>query len=499
LTLFRAPASDRDIVQFVAVATGKAANSTGALLVALLIGRHLGPDGLGQWTLVAAGAALLHTSLASWTQPAMVRFGCEEWGRSHALNRTLGVRLPFMALSLLLALLTLTVAPERWLAPLIGLPASMVWLLGLYFLSQWMSTEAQLLLQATNRLAQIALLSPAVAGLAVAALFGLSALQELTVPTAVLAVAGAAVLVWGTVLVRTVLLVRWRWETPRRSEVAGYLGYSLPLFGAFAVGYVSGWGDHLLLRMFVSITAVGVFGLSYQMFATLVTANGLLPTVLLPRLIARQLDASDTIRRYVETVIPTLLTFWILASIWAVAALPVLLPVLAGGAFLPSLAPLRILLIAVPGNAVAALYTVVFNLEQRTKAMLGYQVAMAVVNILMSLLLIPPAGVPGAAIATALSHLLVQALYLSDHHRRLHISPVPVAMLWLASAGAGLLQVRVEQGWMRIAWALVTTVLLVVVARAVRAVNPDIVPRIFSGPLSAVAPFVNRALVAARN
>ena len=106
----------------------------------------------------------------------------------------------------------------------------------------------------------------------------------------------------------------------------------------FAVGYLSDWGNHLLLRRQSSIETVGQFGLSYQMFSTMLAANGALSTLLLLRLVASPSRSDQASGRYVRDVEPTIFVLWALAATATVAVLPPLLTAAAGDRFAPAAA-----------------------------------------------------------------------------------------------------------------------------------------------------------------
>jgi len=74
-----------------------------------------------------------------------------------------------------------------------------------------------------------------------------------------------------------------------------------------------------------SIETVGQFGLSHQIFSTMLAANGALSTLLLPRLVASQSRSNEASGRYVRDVVPTLFVLWALAATATVAVLPPLL------------------------------------------------------------------------------------------------------------------------------------------------------------------------------
>src|SRR5690349_2351705 len=105
---------NRAVGVFAALAAGKVVSMVCNMIAPVIIGRRLGPELLGRWTLLVAAGTLLHTVLVNWTHNATVRYGSEEWVQTRGLNRTLGSRLPLLGGSLIVAVLVLMLQPGRW-------------------------------------------------------------------------------------------------------------------------------------------------------------------------------------------------------------------------------------------------------------------------------------------------------------------------------------------------------------------------------------------------
>jgi O-antigen/teichoic acid export membrane protein len=280
------------------------------------------------------------------------------------------------------------------------------------------------------------------------------------------------------------------------TDIARHVGYGLPLLFTFSVGYLSDWGDHLLLKAFSSVASVGLFGLAYQVFTTLLAANGMLVMVFLPRLIARQIRSGDTMVTYVDHVVPTVFTLWALGAIWVVAFIPTLLHPLAGSSFRYVLTPALVLCAVIPSSVVTSLYTVLFNLQQRMSRLFVYAVVMTVINLGLSFVLIPTYGIAGSAIATAVSFIFGQIAYVADQHQHLRLPGLRIWAIGSASLAAGVIQVALGQALAaRTLWAVVSSAALIWTARRVVAVDPALLARILSGPLAPVASVFTRALV----
>ena len=264
---------------------------------------------------------------------------------------------------------------------------------------------------------------------------------------------------------------------------------------AFAIGYFSDWGGHLLLTQMGSLDEVGWFGLAFQFMTAMVAANGMLITVLLPRLIAHEVRHVGYMRTYIESEIPTLYALWMMGTIWSIALVPVIARFMVGAPFDESVGVLLVLLIAVPCSVLNSLYVVLFNLQERTGHVLLYVTLMTVIGVGVSIVLIPSYGALGAALGTVVSYLVYQAAYVWDQHRRFE---VPAGRIWIISAtavGLATLQVVVGAGvFERILWAGLSTIAMTAVIRVIGCIDADLVVRLFGSRIGP-ARFINRTFV----
>jgi O-antigen/teichoic acid export membrane protein len=484
----------RDTLLVAGLTAGKAVVVIAGLGTTMVVARLAGPEGVGQWSLAIAAGTFVHTAFLNWTHASTVRFGAEEWTVSRSLSGTVAGRWPLVAASALMAAAALGLQPLHWLERAFGVPSAAWWLVGAYALALWVAAEAQAALQALNRLDLQAWLAPLAAAAALVAVLG-AGLGGSGSPLRLVAAAACGMLtVW---VPATLLLLRRtvRWQPPAMEATLRHLRYGWPLAIAFAVGYVSDWGDHVLLRALTTIEAVGQFGLAYQVFLVLLAINGAVTTLLLPRLIAGNVATGDDGKQYVEQALPTLFVLGALVSLVAVAALPPLLLWIAGPRFGGGAGVLAILCAVAPANVATGLYSVLFSVQQRLSRVLVYTTVMAAVNIVLSLILIPPYGVYGAAAATAVSYGVAQLAYLLDQHRFLRVPAQHVALLWglCLVFGAGQAAMPTEGGW-RLGWVLVTLAVVSFAARSLDAINAPLVDRLFGGALAPVGLILRRTL-----
>lgn len=466
---------------FLAVAAGKVVAVTIYVLAPVLVGRMLGAEGVGRWTLLVAAGTLLHTALINWTHMSTVRFGTEEWTTRHSLHQTLGSRLPLLVTSITVAAILLMAQPGRWLERWFSASPSDWWLVALVAISVWFAAEAQAALQAAGRLVWQAIAAPVLAIASMAALVSLFVSGHSSLSRAIVAFTLPPILGWSAVWIYNLARSQTRLVDLTLHDTWRHLQYAAPVLPTFALGYLSDWGDHLLLSRYASVTEVGLFGVAYQCMVTTMSASGTLVTMLLPRLITKELAKPGSMRTYLEEEAPTLYSLWMLGTIWVVALLPLAIERVVGPGLTASVGLLLVLFIVVPASVVASLYTVLFNVQQRMGRMLVYLFAMAVTNLVVSVQLIPHYGSLGAAIGTVLSYVVYQASYIQDQHRTLAVSQRRIWILWSAGLILGVSQFVVGVDVpSRLVWAVAACVGLVAIIRVEGCVDAALLSRLLS-------------------
>jgi O-antigen/teichoic acid export membrane protein len=483
-------ASDPSLRQFITVGGASALSLALNLLTGVIVARLLGPAGFGQWALIVAGASLLHNVLVSWTQAPVMRFGSEEWAAHGTLSRTMAARLPLLGVSAALAVLLLF-DPGGWLRRAFQVDSANWGLVGLYAVGLWLAGETQTIMRASDRVVPQARLMPLARALTVLAAASCFWQEDASLRTIGAVLVGVPIAIWGAAWVWALHRAGLRPQTPHLPESWRHLVYAWPLVPSFAVGFVSEWGDHVLMRAMTTAVDVGMFALAYQAFTALLIANGVFTTVLLPRLIVGQLRTRELTMRYLRTVVPTVFTLWMVVCVWAVAVTPPLLVWLGGPEYGASAPIVRLLCIAVPTSVIMHLYGILLDVQQRLTRLLLFSAVVALTNVALSVVLIPTFGAAGAAIATASAYLTGHLMHVRDQHQWLGVPTRPVLLLWCAGVVAGLVQaLALESLQARCTWAAVTTVGLTLVSRWAGSVDAGLVMRIFPGRLNAVGAII---------
>jgi O-antigen/teichoic acid export membrane protein len=464
------------------------------MLNAALLARLLGPDGVGQWALLTATATALHSGLLNWTQAGGLRYGREEWASSGTVRNTWAGRWPWIAGGL--GLSAAIMLPGSWtpFGRLIRLPVEWAPLVPLYVVSMWAMAEAQTLQQVTGRIGPLALVPVIPTAATATLLVGLASAHRAWSSAGVLAtLVGVAVITWSASCAHEMRLARAGW--PRPAGLARTFRFGWPLIPGFLAGYLAAWGDHLLLQAWFTVRDVGFFQAAYQ--ATLLTAGLATPitTLLTPRAIDASRDPA-ALPRLLRVVFPTLAVLWAVAIVPVIVVLPAAFERLLGPSFTPARHLLVVLLALVPGAVVSQVYSVLFTVQGRLRQNVLILVAMTSINLGLSLALVPRFGAYGSCLATVVSYLASQLLYLVDQHRHVKVPMGGALSLFAALWAFGLLQLLVGPAlFPRIALAVVAWTAFVALARRRGLADAAVIQSVLSGRLSVAAPHLCRLLV----
>jgi O-antigen/teichoic acid export membrane protein len=488
---------NRDVRNLLMLLVARGAKIPVALLSTALLGRQLGPEGVGLWVMIVAAGTLLHSVLINWTHAISVRFGCEEWSKEHSLDDTYGRRMPLMLGGALIALVLVALVPLDWLQLSFGLPDQYAWVVLAYVFSVWFLAELQSLMQITGRYSWLGTI-PAVTELGGAIFLGTILLVVRTAPAPAVLAGLAAVLVATPAVI---VLTEWRrarlrWRIGSPSSIAQGISYAWPLIPSFIVGYAATWCGHIALQAYYSNREVGLYQASFQLLLLIVSVPAPIATILLPRLFESMARDPGAERRFVEQVIPTLAGIWFPVAILIVAVAPPSVEKLYGEQFGESSQLLAILCAGVPGIVLTTLYGVLFSVQARLGRTTLYLGIMAAVNSGLAFGLVPHLGVVGAAVATAMSYIVSQWCYLLDQHRHIGSGHRAIGILFLIALVYAAWQAFLPEAlYGRISLALGFIAIIGFLCRHFDMVNKEVVARLFSGRLSLIGEMITRVLV----
>ena len=447
----------------------------------VLLGRIVGPVVLGEYAMLLAAGTLLHSILLNWSHSAHVRFGREEWVHEGALTATWAARWPLLVSGTTIAVVLVLFDPFGWLDRVYNLEGGLRFAALLPFAALWLAFETQSMLQAEGALGRLAVIPIIIDGTAVV-LLCVALVWRQSVP-AYGVIAG--LLSWTTIGWAMLLLLERkhacvRWTVPDWSRTRELVAYAWPLVPGFLLGYVSDWGDQILLGYFRSNREVGLFQVAYQCMTVMIGFAAPVGIVLLTRLIEKSVSESDIGRKYIASVAPTVMVLWALAVVPVVSIAPLLFPILMGAEFAGTGDVVAILLASIPAVIVTSTYGALFGFQKRLwRSSLLYGGLMSALNVAISLSLMPRFGALGAAIATSVSYLFVQMCYLVDQHMFYKVGLRRIGVIFFLLALFGLLQAILRAPVARAGLCLLTLLAIVIVSRRLALLEPAYVRNIF--------------------
>ncbi len=164
--------------------------------------------------------------------------------------------------------------------------------------------------------------------------------------------------------------------------------------------YGVAWADIFVLAAFRSNADVGVYSLAYQVFTFAVQLGSMWMVATLPRH-ARATAAGDEVHEQLPVGrIVSATSLWGAAVAVGAVAVGTLMPHIFGSGFKDAAAPLAVLLVGTIFLVGYFAVTPVLLAAGRTKLLARVALVSAAINIGLDLILIPPLGVVGPAVAT---------------------------------------------------------------------------------------------------
>ena len=479
---------NKDLKYFIGLLSSKGARAVINLSFVALLARVLGPNGLGEWAMVVAAGTLLHSILLNWMHAPTVRFGREEWQRERTVKASWSARLPYLLIGFIITFSLIILDPGQWLERYYHLSDNLKPAAILVSLWLWLSMETQNFLQLRQAMKRLALVPVLVDGTPVLILFIIfvSAIRGLPIHILITGLLSLSVLLWSIALSWELKQLKVRWTLPGIENLRKTFVYSWPLIPGFMLGYISVWGNQLLLRYFFTTHEVGLFQAAYQVLVLLLGIATPLNTVLLPKLIDKEMLSSDNAREFLIAAGPTIVALGLFLLVPVVTFAPFCFKILMGSKFAGATSVFVVLCIAVPGSIIMSFYAVFFSLQGRLwRSTVIYGGVISSLNILIAIILIPKIGIIGSAIGIGVSSLVAQSFYLFDQQRYYRVSLTKSFVLFGAVLSFALLQALVGNDLLaRFVLCLLSLMALIFLTRKYSLLDRDWVLRILSGKLS---------------
>lgn len=203
------------------------------------------------------------------------------------------------------------------------------------------------------------------------------------------------------------------------------LASGIPLFLASSLHLVISWTDTLVLGIFHESTAVGVYEIALRMSTVVTYVLVAINAVVAPRYAALWSDGdTEDLESLARTV---LVASAILSSFVGIGLVVFSTPLLGlfGSEFVAGEGPLHILLVGQWVNAATGSVGYLLIMTGRERLMRNTVAAAALANVLLNLVLVPPLGAVGAALATSCAFVVenIYALWLTRQELDLAITP----------------------------------------------------------------------------
>lgn len=399
------------------------------LLVRLaILTRLLGPSEYGVWAILWATVMLVTPVAVMGLAMTMIRFLAAETDRDKIGSGFFSILFAVLASSLVVGLVMILISGPLALSLSGDSDYSILFKLGLLMIAGQALSRVVITFFRTFRRMKLyvaaKLVQPVVeAGLLVAVLLG-----GLGIRGALFSVVIADLAMVSFAMFFVLRQVGFHW--PRWNLLKPYLKYGIPLIPNVAMLWIANAGDRYMLGWLAGIEAVGIYGAAYELSRSIVLLTGAVGVVLFPTIVRfHELGNVSATKSYLQYSIKYVMTLAIPAATgMSVLAVP-LLRLISTEDFV---AGRSIVCYVSAGMVLLAFYQMcvfVIHLSKKTywtTLLLGISAGS---NIVMNLLLIPPLGIEGAAIATLISYGILGALTFCKARQYLAFDLQPVFLL----------------------------------------------------------------------
>jgi len=392
------------------VLTGYTANFLLSLAILFILARNLGPARYGIYTLFLLVGNIFFNLTNRWImQPAVIRFGKEEFIKTKGIRSTFQAQALILPLALLASSSVLYLLRER-VADFIGWDGSLVFYLILYFLIFSLFFLFQQIFQALSdfktfgffMLARNALFFSMISVVLILNRAGLT-LQKVIL---FCLISYSLLVLLSFLKLKNMHLLGF----VKQPKIYNILAYSWPYVFSCGAALVLEWIDKFFIRVFMTSYEVGIYALASLVALQLLVVPQMLFNVIFPLIVSyRVAKKRQNIKIFVERIIPQISIFICGIALIGIASSG-LLTVFAGPEYRYSMMPFVILIAANAATAVKTLYLPVIMAFDYGKFVGIVNAIGAVVNIVLVYFMIKLFGIIGVAIATLLAFSLTAFL-----------------------------------------------------------------------------------------
>ncbi|MDA1166266.1 MAG: oligosaccharide flippase family protein [Planctomycetota bacterium] len=388
---------------FLALGFGNYGAMAMGLGVNALLARRLGTEGYGRLALMLMASQVLLLATVNWTHTGFIRFASREFSTDRSVSETLWARLGILLPVAIVGSILMVVARQP-LATYLDVPPFAIWLIVLHFVATCGLSLVGAVFQASDQMARYGASLFLDKTLMLACLVALPVAWTTSAPIvlACYAASSASVTLWGV----TVIGLRTLRPTFTRSAYRRMVLFSAPvLLSSWAGFFGANWFDLVILRWYVPISGIGVYSLAAQLAGVVQQITIIFSTLLLPPL---SVMVAEGQRTRIRTLAERLLPYWLLGTsiLFSLAVLTArdLVPMLFGQSFGAATPVFALLMVATSALALFNSFAPVVAAYGSMWALSGICFASAAANVGLDLVLIPPFGILGSAMATILAY-----------------------------------------------------------------------------------------------
>jgi O-antigen/teichoic acid export membrane protein len=345
-----------------------------------------------------------------WPITGLLQYGREEFDQRRQVEKTFGSTLFIVAILFSIST-TVCILLRKPLMGYIGLPTEWLWLLILNTLFIMLN---KILIQAFYITASILILS----------------FLDLVEPFLMLIFVGYIWIKLGTIPVTTYLLVSaslsaivfsfylffsrkyifpFKWSFYEVKRILRFSGF---LYGAAIFTFIYDQFHYFIINHFRPTDQLAYYSLAYRIYTFIVMLPLLSVNLIYPIMISyRNLGREDLFQRYSSRILTQMLFFWTMGCIAILLISPWLIPTLFGTVYSYSIPPLSLFCLAAIFQFTIACNSPIIISHERVDWSMKVGLIGTIIIATGNLLLIPPIGIMGAALATLISYIFNSLAY----------------------------------------------------------------------------------------
>jgi O-antigen/teichoic acid export membrane protein len=358
----------------------------------------------------------------NWTATSLIRFGREEYDRQGKVNNTFWARTIILTPCFFIGV-AIVYLWRSFINDYMKMPSWTVWLVIGSVLVITGRTYIDYILQAIHRMrayavTQIVFVAVSIVGL-ILIFIGFFPRTYLTVIIVGLITNAITLILFSLFLIPIRVLTPVKTDRRMLREV---FSFSYPLVIGNLAAYIVNWVDVIVIKHYFSMSDVGGYQLSYNIFnllAGLLSSTTVLITPILVSFLAAKRE--DLVLRYSTRLVPQGFLLWTTMIGIVLSICPPIFRIVFGEGFIISAIYFQFLAIGLVISGLINFYSGEITAYKLIKLGVMASVARAVVNLIGDLLLVPIMGPLGAALATtagvavaAFSYLLICQRHLKE-------------------------------------------------------------------------------------